>query len=760
MEWVHATKQVQTHVRQLPFIYRLTLLSLFPFLFILVPSCFVFTDLDSSDTEFELYKFTPTFGAELGTAVNALERERKAALRFATNRTEFQEAVRSTDTSLFALKKLSFDSEKSLALIERRGTFSYRFNSKRLTHIRHLILHSGVDQNEIFSTYMDLMRNAGQTARLTAQFLEERGQRVGAYFGVSLATSFLKMELAARHLGATASEKVFAANRKLYLQWYTDGYAVDQETLLSMHGGVFSDPSWLEYVEEPLPTYKALGDEEYAVYEQEDAEVSRLLEKVIDAFNARTLGQLEGGKDDVHTFSALAKAIVVVLCVFLVFECALCVVRMQNSLWETERSEEIALMVETVNRVCEYTSNFALFNLTVKRLPAGKTLTQLELALMKSMSALKVIAPSLPAELFAERYIVKPQVNEMTRNAEMCDMEIMMCQLPPLHSDASLRKPDYNPLKAIALMTERCKLGMREVEATILTVTFTWIHAQVDAIKDEPCCQPKNMIAYLRLVEKLTLNHHGLLHKIMGDRILCTWNVGRPVEDHTLLACKAALALLPEAQELYRSQDITIASAVTFGKVYAGNVGFDAFEAPEQMEAEVKPHLSPNSDAVGVSDLGGQDEKPPEQRHTAPGFKTYAIFGQAIELGGRIVFYQNFYNTATAVLCDEEVANRISQRIDVKPLEPIMRSGTEQEKVKIYTLLGLDMGRNMEHLERLELFNEAYKLFINRKFLEAEKAFCNYTKVNGYDNVVERLQKLVSLGKVVDDQYIHDVTHL
>ena len=134
------------------------------------------------------------------------------------------------------------------------------------------------------------------------------------------------------------------------------------------------------------------------------------------------------------------------------------------------------------------------------------------------------------------------------------------------------------------------------------------------------------------------------------------------------------------------------------------------------------------------------------------------LFAQ-VELGGRVVFYQQFYSTAS-VLCSHEVAVRVDKKLAVKPLEPITRSDTDPSLVKIYSLLGVVQGRNTEQTESLALFNTAYQLFAQRKFLEAEKAFCHHTKVYGYDNVVERLQKLIAQGKSIDDLHMHEVTHL
>ena len=131
-----------------------------------------------------------------------------------------------------------------------------------------------------------------------------------------------------------------------------------------------------------------------------------------------------------------------------------------------------------------------------------------------------------------------------------------------------------------------------------------------------------------------------------------------------------------------------------------------------------------------------------------------------VELGARITYQQKFYNTSTAVFCCGATAKRVGQVYVVKAVEPIHLSDNDPTRVCVYALTGLAAGRLPEQIEELKRFHDAYKMFWDRKFLEAEKAFRAYTKEYGYDNVVERLQTLIIQGHTVCESCTKEVAHL
>eukprot|EP00754_Rhynchopus_humris_P009346 Rhum_TRINITY_DN13992_c0_g1::Rhum_TRINITY_DN13992_c0_g1_i3::g.66623::m.66623 len=242
--------------------------------------------------------------------------------------------------------------------------------------------------------------------------------------------------------------------------------------------------------------------------------------------------------------------------------------RWLNKEFEAASALEWRAMRDTMHRIGEYTQHFAHFNLSVPQLPSGTAQNALEFSLLRCLSSLKLVCPAIPPEVFPERFVVRRQPNYNDTKRLMCDMEVIMNQIPSFPVRTDVGEPQ-------ALMMKRCALGVAGREATVMTVSLLWAHS----LSEEGNKASRYLIPYVALVEQLTLQHGGLVHKLVADRMMCTWNLnpgGWQGGTYTVRACAAAMAIAPGTAELFAHERIHVSVALTHGLLLAGNVGFEA----------------------------------------------------------------------------------------------------------------------------------------------------------------------------------------
>jgi adenylate cyclase len=90
-----------------------------------------------------------------------------------------------------------------------------------------------------------------------------------------------------------------------------------------------------------------------------------------------------------------------------------------------------------------------------------------------------------------------------------------------------------------------------------------------------------SLSAYFRTMTRTIVEHRGTVDKFVGDAIMAFWGAPAPVEDHALLACRAALAcqrhLLSLNQE-WRRQGLPALETrigISTGEAIVGNIGYE-----------------------------------------------------------------------------------------------------------------------------------------------------------------------------------------
>ena len=119
---------------------------------------------------------------------------------------------------------------------------------------------------------------------------------------------------------------------------------------------------------------------------------------------------------------------------------------------------------------------------------------------------------------------------------------------------------------------------------------------------------------YFEVMVETLFNHRGALDKYIGSTIMAVFNSPLPLEDHALMAIKAALAMqerLPEINSSWFPQEqhpLRIGIGINTARVFCGHVG-----SPQRMEftavghgVNVANHLSQQGQQYGGDILIGQ----------------------------------------------------------------------------------------------------------------------------------------------------------
>ena len=132
------------------------------------------------------------------------------------------------------------------------------------------------------------------------------------------------------------------------------------------------------------------------------------------------------------------------------------------------------------------------------------------------------------------------------------------------------------------------ELLLRGVEAKLggekrqLTILFSDIEGFTQiAEKIEPERLVWALGEYLNEMSTIIIEHEGTVDKFIGDAIMAFWGAPQPVEEHALMACRAALRCRDRLEELCRkweSEDLPLFRTrfgINSGELIVGNMGCD-----------------------------------------------------------------------------------------------------------------------------------------------------------------------------------------
>lgn len=200
-------------------------------------------------------------------------------------------------------------------------------------------------------------------------------------------------------------------------------------------------------------------------------------------------------------------------------------------------------------------------------------------------------------------------------------------------------------LEVILASPENLRLGGEKVEVTVLFSDIANFTAMAETMPPEDVASFLNR--YLDEMTKTIFEHKGTVDKFIGDAVMAFWGAPLPDENHSLNACRAAIAMqerLKSSREEFRQRglpEIFVRIGINSGIVIAGN--------------------------MGSSELFD-----------------YTVLGDTVNLASRLEGANKEFGTS--IIISNSVYERVAANVIVRPLGMIKVKGKTKE-VEIYELV-------------------------------------------------------------------------
>jgi class 3 adenylate cyclase len=198
---------------------------------------------------------------------------------------------------------------------------------------------------------------------------------------------------------------------------------------------------------------------------------------------------------------------------------------------------------------------------------------------------------------------------------------------------------------------------------------------------------------YFDDVTNAILEFKGTVDKYIGDSVMAFWGAPYEMEDHALMACRAALKCQRQIQEL--------------GK---------RWKAEGKYEFQTRIGLSTGEIVVG--NVGS------EQR------LNYTVIGDPVNLASRLEGLNKHYGTR--IIVSEETYNHCRKFIEVRLLDFVIVKG-KSEPVRIYELVGEKGDISPKQKECIVLFSTGLDFYLQRDWGKAIKVFSTLREKNPDD---------------------------
>lgn len=242
----------------------------------------------------------------------------------------------------------------------------------------------------------------------------------------------------------------------------------------------------------------------------------------------------------------------------------------------------------------------------------------------------------------------------------------------------------YVPADLVAELIQLGKEAVLGSENKDVTVFFSDI-ADFTAISEH--LKPEELAEELRLYyEGMTaavLKNHGTIDKYIGDSIMAFWGAPHPIEDHPVMACRAALQCQKYLAGINREWSergmpaLTTRIGLNTGEVIVGNFGYE-----ERLN--------------------------------------YTVMGDNVNLASRVEGLNKYYGTS--IIISENTYARVSESFETRRIDTVAVKG-KTKGVAVYELVAEKGDLPDAEKKSLDLFNTGSELYLNRQWSRASAVF-------------------------------------
>lgn len=226
---------------------------------------------------------------------------------------------------------------------------------------------------------------------------------------------------------------------------------------------------------------------------------------------------------------------------------------------------------------------------------------------------------------------------------------------------------------------EDINLGGEKREITIMFSDIRGFTTLSEALSPEELVSVLN--EYFSAMTRIIMDKRGVVDKFIGDAIMAFWNAPIDQEEHAIAACRAALGMVKQLDELQRQ-----------------------WKARNQPEIHIGIGLNTGNAVVG--NMGSVDRL------------SYTAMGDSVNLASRLEGLTKEYGVS--IIISEFTHEKIKEILRCRKLDRVRVKGKRQP-IAIYEVLG----EKSDH--RFHAFIEAYEgaleLYFHGEFKKAQKAF-------------------------------------
>ena len=276
----------------------------------------------------------------------------------------------------------------------------------------------------------------------------------------------------------------------------------------------------------------------------------------------------------------------------------------------------------------------------------------------------------------------------------------------------------YVPVGLVRRLYHECKEPVLGGESVELSVMFTDIKGFTPfAEQTAPDKLAEILGWYLDVIATVIQGEKGTIDKYIGDAVMAFWNAPEMVENHSILACRAALKCRVELQALYDSP---------------------AWEGAPHFVTRFGLHRC----VASVGHFG------------SPNRFNYTAIGDGINLASRLEALSNRYGTT--IIVSENIHAAAKERFEFRLLDRVAVKG-KMQGVTIYELVAERTGEG-KRLVYITQYEEAFAAYQRRDF-QAALAFLE-TQPQDRPSVVlaERCRELLKHPPPIDWTGVYALT--
>lgn len=308
-------------------------------------------------------------------------------------------------------------------------------------------------------------------------------------------------------------------------------------------------------------------------------------------------------------------------------------------------------------------------------------------------------APTKKNSLFS-RWSKKKKVKATNDFSLLKELRNMQCALSSMVSGLkSFSK--YVPLDVVSLLVKLKREAVLGVEEKELTVMFTDI-ADFTAMaeKMESRAFIDLMGQYFSEVSKIVVEHQGIVDKFIGDAVMAFWNAPISIENHPVLACRAALKIQQRLVQL--------------------RVEWKAKGYPD-----VKTRIGINTGRALVGNFGSRDRF------------NYTCLGDSVNLASRLENLNKIYTTD--ILINESTFHKVQDVMICRHIDSVVVKG-KSVIARIYELIDEKSDSSVVFMKDLTLYHQGCRFYEEKKIVEAYECFKSFLSLHPLDHVA-RWQK-------------------